>query len=58
MCMICAAIRAAAAAGTKLNADQASKEESRRLPIPNVTAVVIGDFMITSRIYHTRHWQS
>lgn len=58
MCIICAAIPATAAVGAKLNADQLHKEESRRLPIPKITAVVIGFLMIASAIYHTLRWQS
>jgi len=58
MCMICAAIPAAAAMGAKLNADQIHKEESRRLPVPKITALVIGFLMIASAIYHTLRWES
>ncbi len=58
MCMFCAAIPATAALGAKLNADQARKEESRRLPISKMTATVIGVLMISSAIYHTLRWQS
>ncbi len=57
MCMICAAIPVAAAAGAKLNADQLRKEESRRLPIPKLTAILIGLLLIASAIYHTFRWQ-
>ena len=57
MCMICAAIPAAAAVGAKLNADQYHKEEPRRLPIPKITAAVIGVLVLTSAIYHTFQWQ-
>jgi len=56
--MICAAIPATAAVGAKLNADQLHKEESRRLPIPKMTAVVIGLLMIASTVYHTLRWQN
>jgi hypothetical protein len=56
--MICAAIPATAAVGLKLNADQLRKEESRRLPMPKITATVIGILVITSAIYHTLQWQS
>jgi len=56
--MICAAIPAAAAVGAKLNADQLHKEESRRLPIPKMTAVMIGILVIASAIYHTLRWQN
>ena len=58
MCMICAAIPATAAVGAKLNADQLRKEETRRLPIPKMTAVVIGFLMLASAIYHTLRWQN
>jgi hypothetical protein len=56
--MICAAIPATAAVGAKLNADQLRKEEARRLPMPKITATVIGILVITSAIYHTLQWQS
>ena len=56
--MICAAIPAAAAVGAKLNADQLHKEESRRLPVPKMTAIVIGLLMIVSVIYHALRWES
>lgn len=58
MCVICAAIPATAAVGAKLNADQLRKEEPRHLPIPKITAAVIGVLMITSAIYHTLQWQN
>ena len=57
MCMICAAIPAAAAVGAKLHADQLHKEQSRRLPVPKLTAVVIGFLMVASGIYHTLYWE-
>jgi len=58
MCMFCAAIPATAAIGAKLNADQLRKEESRRLPIPKITGLLIGLLMIASTIYHVLRWQS
>ena len=58
MCMICAAIPATAAVGAKLNADQLHKEKSRRLPIPKITALLIGLLMIGSAIYHTLAWRN
>ena len=58
MCIICAAIPATAAVGAKLNADQLRKEESRRLPISRITALVIGFLMIASAVYHTLRWQN
>jgi hypothetical protein len=56
--MICVAIPAAAAVGAKLNADQLHKEQAHRLPVPKITAVVIGGLMIASAIYHTLRWES
>jgi len=56
MCMFCVAIPATVAVGAKLNADQLRKEESRRLPVPKMTAIVIGCLMMASVIYHTLSW--
>lgn len=58
MCLICAAIPAAAAVGAKLNADQLHQEAARRLPIPKLTGLLIGFLMIASAIYHMLRWQS
>ena len=58
MCMFCAAIPVTAAMGAKLNADQLQKDESRRLPIPKITATLIGFLVIGSAIYHTFAWQN
>jgi hypothetical protein len=58
MCIFCAAIPATAAVGAKLNADQLHKERSRRLPIPKITALVIGLLVIGSAIYHTLAWRN
>ena len=58
MCIICAAIPATAAVGAKLNADQLRKDESRRLPIPRITGIIIGILVIASAVYHTLRWQS
>jgi hypothetical protein len=58
MCMFCAAIPATAAVGAKLNADQLKKGESRRLPIPKITAILIGLLATGSVIYHTLTWRS
>ena len=58
MCIFCAAIPATAAVGAKLNADQLHKEESRRLPIPKITALLIGLLAIGSAIYHTLAWRN
>ena len=57
MCVICAAIPATAAIGAKLNADQIHKEESRRLPVPKITAGIVGVLVIASAIYHTLLWE-
>jgi hypothetical protein len=57
MCLICAAIPATAAVGAKLNADQLHKEAARRLPIPRLTAVMIGFLMMASVLYHTFYWE-
>ncbi len=53
MCILCTAIPATAAVGAKLNADQLHKEESRRLPIPKITALLIGLLVIGSAICYT-----
>ena len=58
MCVICAAIPATAAIGAKLNADQIHKEQSQRLPVPKMTALVIGLLMLGSAIYHTLRWEN
>ena len=58
MCMFCASVPVAAAVGAKLNADQLHKEESQRLPIPKITAIVIGLLTIGSAIYHTLRWNN
>lgn len=58
MCLFCAAIPATAAVGAKLNANQIHKEESRRLPIPKITAILIGLLVIGSTIYHTLAWRN
>ncbi len=57
MCAFCAAIPVTAAVGAKLNADQLRKVESRRLPIPKITAVLIGLLAICSVIYHSLFWR-
>ena len=57
MCIFCAAIPAAAAVGVKLNADQQKKEKSRCLPIPKITAILIGLLAIGSAIYHMSSWR-
>jgi len=58
MCVICAAIPVTAAIGAKLNADQIQTEESRRLPVPKVTAIVIGLLIVGSSIYHNLRWEN
>ena len=58
MCMFCAAIPATAAVGAKLNADQLHKEEARRLPIPKITALLIGLLAIGSLVYHALAWRN
>jgi ABC-type Zn uptake system ZnuABC Zn-binding protein ZnuA len=58
MCVFCAPIPATAAVGAKLNADQRQNEETRRLPIPKITMILIGLLAICSAIYHTQIWRS
>jgi hypothetical protein len=58
MCIICASIPATAAVGAKLNADQLSKPEEKRLPISKITGIMIGMLVVASVIYHTLRWQS
>ena len=58
MCIFCAAIPAAAAVGAKLNADQLHKERSLRLPIPKITALLIGLLVVGSAVYHTLAWRN
>ena len=58
MCIICAAIPAAAAVGAKLNADQLHKPEEVRKPISKITGIVIAMLAIASILYHTLIWRS
>ena len=58
MCIICASIPAAAAIGAKLNADQLSKPEEKRLPVLKITGIMIGMLVVASAIYHSLRWQS
>lgn len=58
MCIICASIPATAAVGAKLNTDQLSKPEEKRLPIAKLTGMVIGLLVIASAVYHTLSWRS
>jgi hypothetical protein len=53
MCIMCAAIPAAAAVGAKLNADQLRKTESRRRPVLKMTALIIILLLVASATYHT-----
>lgn len=58
MCMICAAIPAAAAVGAKLNADQLDKPAGQRKPIAKITSAAILLLVIASAVYHTLRWQN
>lgn len=58
MCMICAAIPAAAAVGAKLNADQLQKPKEERKPISKITGLTIALLVASSVAYHTLAWQS
>jgi hypothetical protein len=58
VCIICASIPATAAVGVKLNADQLSKPEEKRLPVSKITGVMICLLVIASAIYHTFRWQN
>ncbi len=58
MCIICAAIPATAAVGAKLNANQLSKTEEKRLPVSKITGIMIGVLVVASAIYHTLRWRS
>lgn len=58
MCMICAAIPAAAAVGAKLNADQLDTPVENRKPISTITSVAILLLVIASAMYHTLRWQN
>ena len=57
MCMICAAIPAAAAVGAKLNADQLQKPVEERKPVSKITGIVIGLLVASSVVYHTLTWR-
>jgi hypothetical protein len=57
MCMICAAIPAAAAVGAKLNADQLQKPVEERKPVSKITGIVIGLLVASSVVYHTLAWR-
>lgn len=58
MCMICAAIPAAAAVGAKLNADQLQKPAEERKPISKITGIAITLLVASSVVYHTLVWRS
>jgi hypothetical protein len=58
MCMICAAIPAAAAVGAKLNADQLHKPEEDRKPVSKITGIAIAMLVASSVVYHTLIWRS
>jgi len=57
MCIICASIPVAAAAGAKLNVSQLSLPEEKRKPIGKFTGIIIGLLAISSVVYHTLRWQ-
>ena len=58
MCMICAAIPAAAAVGAKLNADQLEKPQEERRPVAKITGMVIALLVTCSIVYHTLIWRT
>jgi hypothetical protein len=58
MCMICAAIPAAAAVGAKLNADQLGKPVEERKPVSKITVMVIALLAAASIVYHTVIWRN
>jgi hypothetical protein len=58
MCMLCAAIPATAAVGTRLNANQLDKPIEQRRPIAKITGTVIALLTIISIIYHTLIWRN
>ena len=58
MCMICAAIPAAAAVGAKLNADQLQQPVEDRRPIAKITGMAIALLVAASITYHTVVWQN
>lgn len=58
MCVICAAIPAAAAVGAKLNADQLHKPEEDRKPVSRITGIVVALLVAASVVYHTLIWRS
>ena len=57
MCIICASIPVAAAAGAKLNVNQLNLPEEKRKPIGKFTGIIIGLLVIASVVYHTLRWQ-
>ena len=57
MCIICASIPVAAAAGAKLNANQLRQPLEKRKPIGGITGISIALLVLASVIYHTLRWQ-
>ena len=58
MCMICAAIPAAAAVGAKLSADQLNRPVEERKPMAALTGFVVALLLAASAVYHTLIWRS
>lgn len=58
MCMICAAVPAAAAVGAKLNVDQLNKPVESRKPVLKITGLAITLLVAASITYHTLVWQN
>ncbi len=57
MCMFCAAIPAAAAVGSRLNAAQLDKPLEERKPVGKVTGGVILFLLAASVVYHSLAWR-
>ena len=57
MCMICAAIPATAAVGTRLNAGQLNRPVEQRKPIMKITGAMVALLLAASVIYHTVVWR-
>jgi hypothetical protein len=57
MCMICAAIPAAAAVGARLGAGQLDKPLEERKPVGKVTGGVILFLLAASVVYHSIAWR-
>jgi hypothetical protein len=58
MCMICAAIPAAAAVGAKLSADQLNRPVEERHPVAALTGFVVALLLAASAVYHILTWRS